>query len=57
MEQGDTEAALSTYMTALEHSPDNPELLTTVGIAFLRCSPLTHCGSPAASRASYMDLY
>lgn len=57
MEQGDTEAALSTYMTALEHSPDNPELLTTVGITFLRCAPLTQCGRSAASGASCMDLY
>lgn len=36
MEQGDLEAALSTYMEALENSPDNPELLTTLGITFLR---------------------
>jgi Bardet-Biedl syndrome 4 protein len=34
--QGDLEAALSTYMEALQHSPDNPELLTTLGITFLR---------------------
>jgi Tfp pilus assembly protein PilF len=44
MEQGDLESALSTYMDALEHSPDNPELLTTVGITFLRCA----CAAPAA---------
>lgn len=36
MEQGDLEAALSTYMEALENSPDNPELLTTLGITYLR---------------------
>lgn len=36
MDQGDLEAALSTYMEALEHSPDNPDILTTLGITFLR---------------------
>lgn len=36
MEQGNLEAALSTYMDALEHSPDNPDILTTLGITFLR---------------------
>lgn len=36
MEQGDLEAALSTYMEALENSPDNPDILTTLGITFLR---------------------
>lgn len=44
MEQGDLESALSTYMEALEHSPDNPELLTTLGITFLRCA----CAAQAA---------
>lgn len=38
MEQGDLEAALSTYMEALENSPDNPDILTTLGITFLRCA-------------------
>lgn len=37
MDQGNLEAALSTYMEALENSPDNPEILTTLGITFLRC--------------------
>jgi Flp pilus assembly protein TadD len=35
-ERGDVEAALHTYLEALEHSPDNPELLTTLGVTFLR---------------------
>lgn len=43
LEQGDVEAALSTYMEALEHSPDNPEILTTVGITFLRCAFTKDC--------------
>jgi Flp pilus assembly protein TadD len=53
MEQGDLESALSTYMEALEHSPDNPELLTTLGITFLRCA----CAAPAcAAQLAYSLL-
>lgn len=30
------QAAINVYMEALEHSPDNAEILTTVGLLFLR---------------------
>jgi hypothetical protein len=32
------EQALSTYLEALEHSPENPDILTTLGLTFLRCA-------------------
>lgn len=32
---GDNTAAITTYMQALEFSPDNPELLTTLGLAYV----------------------
>ena len=48
-EQGNVEAALSTYMEALEHSPDNPEILTTLGITFLRCCCCSHHAVAALS--------
>uniref|UniRef100_A0A383V8L7 Uncharacterized protein n=1 Tax=Tetradesmus obliquus TaxID=3088 RepID=A0A383V8L7_TETOB len=35
-ERGELEQALSTYLEALEHSPENPEILTTLGLTFLR---------------------
>jgi hypothetical protein len=35
-ERGELELALSTYLEALEHSPENPEILTTLGLTFLR---------------------
>lgn len=35
-EQGQLEQALNTYLEALEHSPENPDILTTLGITFLR---------------------
>jgi len=33
---GDNEAAIATYTQALEFSPDNPEMLTTLGLAYVR---------------------
>jgi hypothetical protein len=36
-ERGELEQALATYLEALEHSPENPEILTTLGLTFLRC--------------------
>lgn len=35
-ERGELEQALSTYLEALQHSPENPEILTTLGLTFLR---------------------
>lgn len=35
-EQGQVDQALNTYLEALEHSPENPDILTTLGITFLR---------------------
>ncbi|KAF8067394.1 BBS4 [Scenedesmus sp. PABB004] len=35
-ERGRLDAALAAYGEGLEHSPDSPELLTTLGITFLR---------------------
>eukprot|EP00878_Enallax_costatus_P021778 GHUV01023071.1.p1 GENE.GHUV01023071.1~~GHUV01023071.1.p1 ORF type:complete len:412 (+),score=86.66 GHUV01023071.1:96-1331(+) len=36
LEQGQVEQALNTYLEALEHSPENPDILTTLGVTFLR---------------------
>ncbi len=36
---GDIGAAISVYCEGLEHSPENPELLTQCGLAFLRWAP------------------
>lgn len=33
---GDNAAAITTYTEALEFSPDNPEMLTTLGLAYVR---------------------
>lgn len=35
-QRGDIKTALETYLEALEYSPDNPELLTTVGLLYMR---------------------
>lgn len=32
----DYQTAIMTYMEALEHSPENAEILTTLGLLFLR---------------------
>lgn len=33
-------AAIDVYGEALEHSPENAEVLTTLGLLYLRCGPL-----------------
>eukprot|EP00955_Chlamydomonas_euryale_P103188 365471-Chlamydomonas_euryale.AAC.6 len=48
----DTPSALDVYMRALEHSPENTEVLTTLGLLFLRTSnnehAFTHLGNSLA---------
>jgi Bardet-Biedl syndrome 4 protein len=36
VERGELEKAVNTYLEALQHSPENPDILTTLGITFLR---------------------
>lgn len=35
----DYSSAINVYCEALEHSPENSEILTTLGLLFLRCEP------------------
>lgn len=34
---GSTDEAINTYMEALQHTPENAEILTTLGLVYLRC--------------------
>eukprot|EP00775_Hariotina_reticulata_P011878 gene11878-12022_t len=36
IERGELEKAVNIYLEALQHSPENPDILTTLGVTFLR---------------------
>lgn len=51
--QDDYQQAINVYMEALEHSPENPDILTTLGLLFLRCAPPSLHATGALQLARY----
>ncbi len=51
--QDDYQQAINVYMEALEHSPENPDILTTLGLLFLRCALFSLHAAVASLLAHY----